>query len=147
MLGVGLLEESKGQAFNCQDADETRGLKVTDVWTPREDVCSSPTSSSISMVFMEIPILRGLGQAGVGSWAIFPAPLPPSRSRAPAASALSSCPSWQKACLRLKPKSHSAHCQCGKAGLEGSANRLKHESRRTTLTQKPQASWDSWSHS
>lgn len=75
MLGVGLLEESKGQAFNCQDADETRGLKVTDVWTPREDVCSSPTSSSISMMFMEIPILRGLGQAGVGSWAIFPAPL------------------------------------------------------------------------
>lgn len=74
MLGVGLLEESKGQAFNCQDADETRGLNVTDVWTPCEDVCSSPPSSSMSMMFMEIPIPRGLGQAGVGSWAIFPSP-------------------------------------------------------------------------
>lgn len=63
---------------------------------------------------------------------------PPSQPRAPAASVLSSCPSWQKACLHLKPKPHSAHCQCGKAGLEGSANRLKHESQRTTLTQKPQ---------
>lgn len=72
MLGVGLFEESKGQGFNCQDADETRGLNVTDVWTPFEDVCSSPTSSSISMMFMEIPIPRGLGQGGVGSWAIFP---------------------------------------------------------------------------
>ena len=68
----------------------------------------------------------------------------PSWPRAPAASAVSSCPSWQKACLCLKPKPHSTHCQCRKASLEGSANRLKHESQRTTLTQKPQAFWDSW---
>lgn len=42
MLGFGLFEESKGQAFNCQDADETLGLNVTDVWTPFEDVAHSP---------------------------------------------------------------------------------------------------------
>lgn len=41
------VKESKGQACNCQEADETRGLHVTDVRTPCEHVYSSPTSSRI----------------------------------------------------------------------------------------------------
>lgn len=45
---------------------------MTDVQTPYEDVYSSPTSSSILTMFVEIPMPRVLGPVGLGNWVLSP---------------------------------------------------------------------------